>query len=305
MKEFDMADERRFAGIEAGGTKFVCALATADGRILARERIATADPALTLSQTLEFFGRAGREHGAPAGAGIASFGPLDLDPASPAYGRIVSTPKPGWSDVNILAAVRDGLGVPTRIDTDVNAAALAEGRHGAAKGCHTHAYVTVGTGIGVGLVAGGRSLIARGHAEMGHIPVPRAPGDDFAGVCSYHGDCLEGMASGPAMAARWGCPAQDLGADHPAWAMQAHYVAALCCTLIYTVRPDRIVIGGGVFEQPGLHAHVRRVLEPMLAGYGLAPHERDLDTLIVAPGLVETPPGLLGALELARQAADG
>lgn len=290
------------AGIEAGGTKFVSAVATAQGEILERHRTPTTSPEETLDAVLAFFRDAALRHGPIHAAGVAAFGPLDLDPGSPGYGAVVTTPKPGWSDFNILRAVRMGLGVPTRLDTDVSCAALAEGRLGAAVGCDVHAYVTVGTGIGVGVVSNDRALVLRGHSEMGHIRVGQRADDVFAGRCPYHGDCLEGLACGPAMADRWGRPAEDLDDDHPAWALEAHYIASLCATLIYSVRPERIVIGGGVFERASLYPRVRSALSVLLNGYGLGPRERDLDGLIVPPGVVGAPPGLLGALELARRA---
>ena len=295
-------DRPLLAAIEAGGTKFISALATPEGEILERHRVPTTSPEETLAAVLEFFHDAARRHGAIAAAGIAAFGPLDLDPASPTFGAVVTTPKPGWSNFNILDAVRSGLDVPVGIDTDVACAALAEGREGAARGCDVHAYVTVGTGIGVGLVSMGRPLVLAGHSEMGHIRVSRRSGDVFPGRCPYHGDCLEGLACGPAMTDRWGSPPEDLDDDHPAWDLQAAYIADLCATLIYTIRPDRIVIGGGVFERASLYPRVRRALFSALAGYALGPRERHLDSLVVPPGVTRAPPGLLGALELARRA---
>lgn len=288
------------AAIEAGGTKFICAVGTPEGEIIARDRIATTSPSETLGLAMDFFRKHAATTGSLSAAGIASFGPLDLDPSSSTSGSIVSTPKPGWSGVNIREVVRQALGVPTILDTDVNCAALAEGRFGAARDCNSHCYMTVGTGIGVGVIIDNKPIAGRGHPEIGHMRVPRAPGDTFEGRCPYHLDCVEGLASGPAIEDRWGEKAENLPDDHPAWEMEAHYVAALCNNLIYTVRPERIVIGGGVFERKTLYARVRRHLSEMLADYALSPSEQNLEQLISPPELVETPPGLLGALELAR-----
>ncbi len=289
-----------YAAIEAGGTKFICALFRDDGEIVARTRIPTTTPDETLRAARQFLHQAAQEHGDVSATGIASFGPLNLDPTSSAYGSIVSTPKVGWSGVNMLSAFRDALGAPVFLDTDVNCAAIAEGRLGAAQGCETHCYMTVGTGIGVGLVVNNQLISGLGHAEVGHMRVSRASGDTFAGRCPYHGDCVEGLACGPAMQDRWGQRPEDLPEDHPAWPMQAHYVAAICTNLIYTLRPQRIVIGGGVFERRSLYGRVRTTLKAMLADYALSSIERDLDVLITPPGLTDVAPGLLGAYELAR-----
>lgn len=196
-------------GVEAGGTKFVCLVGDGEGRILAEQRIPTRGPRETLAEAVDALRRATVETGALDAIGVAAFGPLDLRPGS-GHGRLLSTPKPGWSGVDLVSPLRDAFGVPVAIDTDVTAAALAEGRWGAALGLESFAYMTVGTGIGVGVIAGGRPLHGLVHPEFGHVNVPRAPGDDFPGVCPFHADCLEGMASGPAISARWGVPAEDL-----------------------------------------------------------------------------------------------
>jgi len=292
-----------FAAIEAGGTKFNCAVFSADGEVISWVRIATGNAEETLSKSLGFFSEQSRLHGPLIAAGIASFGPLDLDPLSAGYGCIVSTPKPGWSGVNILEAFREGLGVRTGLDTDVNCAALAEGRLGAARGCGVYCYMTVGTGIGVGVIRDDQPIGGSGHPELGHIRVPRAPGDRFEGSCPYHQDCVEGLACGPAMAARWGAAPETLPVDHPAWEIEAHYIACLCQNLTYTVRPQKIVIGGGVFAREHLYNLVRVQLSNMLGGYALSAPERDLKSYISPPGLAKVPPGLLGALEIARDAA--
>ena len=285
-------------GIEAGGTKFVCAVASAPDRILARERIPTTTPAATLAQVTAFF----RAHGAGLTAlGLAAFGPLDLDPASPSFGALRATPKPGWSGVPLMAPLQRALGVPVRVQTDVVGAALAEWRLGAARGHRAVLYLTVGTGIGGGALVDGVPVQGRGHAELGHVRVPRAPGDSFAGCCPFHGDCLEGLAAGPALAARCGVAADQLPADHPVWDAVAHYLAHALAGYALVLAPDVIVAGGGVLQTPGLLARVLPRLRAELDRYPVHPAWRDLARFLVPPALPE--PGLTGALLLAAQAA--
>lgn len=289
------------AAIEGGGTKFVCAVGQPGSTVESAE-IPTRDPAATISDIATFFAAATSKHGPVAAAGIACFGPLELDPSSPAYGSITATPKPGWAGFNILGAVEAATGVPTAIDTDVNAAALAEVRFGAARNCDPAVYVTVGTGIGVGVVAGGRPLHGSGHPEGGHIWPRKHPlHQDFAGVCPYHNDCLEGLASGNALAARWGKPAEDLPADHPAWEAEADYLGQLCATLVLMLAPQRIVLGGGVMRASTLYPAIRVRIRHWLNGYitSLADDPAALDRLIVPPGCTQ-PSGLAGAFILAQ-----
>ena len=292
------------AGIEAGGTKILCAVARKGGAVLEQARIATQNPDDTIAEIQRFYAAAERRHGPLAAAGIASFGPLDLDPASTTYGCLTGTPKAGWSGVDIRSRIASILQAPTVIDTDVNCAAVAEMQAGAARGLDRICYVTIGTGIGVGIVESGRTNAGTGHPEAGHIRVPRAPGDDFAGVCPSHGDCLEGLACGPAMHARWGCAAEDLPGGHIGWAFAAHYIAALCTTLTYTVRPRRIILGGGVLERASLIEAVRNTYRDMTAGYALDRYSAAADTFIVPPHLVDPSPGLVGALAMAAGLAD-
>jgi fructokinase len=236
-----------------------------------------------------------------AGA-IASFGPLDLDRGSRQFGALTGTPKPGWTSFNVLGAFAEAIRAPAALDTDVNCAALAELRHGAGRGLDRLCYVTIGTGIGVGIVEQDRNNPGAAHPEAGHIRVPHAPDDYFAGICPAHTDCLEGLASGPAMAARWGKNAEHLPADHLAWAHEAHYIASLCVNLAYTVRPQRIVLGGGVMEQSSLIGAVRARFVAMAAGYALDRYSDDPGTYLCAPHLTDPSPGLVGAFELARDA---
>jgi fructokinase len=240
--------------IEAGGTKFVLAVGPSPDRITARHTIPTRDPATTLAEAAQWLSG----QGGCAALGIGSFGPVDLDPGSPRFGFITNTPKPGWADCDIAGWLGQALGVPTGFDTDVNAAALAE--HAAAGGGGGGlAYLTIGTGIGGGLVIGGKPVHGIAHPEMGHI-YPRRHRDDveFAGICPAHGDCLEGLASGPAIIARWGASLSQLSADHPGHAIIADYIAQACHTLFASVAVQEIVIGGGVANTPGL---VERVAE--------------------------------------------
>ncbi|WCT74966.1 ROK family protein [Sphingomonas naphthae] len=285
----------RIAAIEAGGTKFVCGLGSAEGGSLETARIDTRDPDKTLAEATGFFRDAAARHGAIDALGIASFGPVDLDPASPAYGHITTTPKPGWQNVDLLGRLRSALGVPAAIDTDVNAAALAEARMGAGQGARTLAYVTVGTGIGVGVALDGAIRHAGGHAEAGHLSLRRHPDHPYAGGCPYHGDCLEGLANGPAIKAAWGASLDELPADHPAWAVQADYLGQLCAVLVLTVAPDRIVLGGGVMTQTRLFPAIRERTGHWLGGYVARYAGADARAaLIVPPGCAEAP-GLVGA----------
>jgi fructokinase len=281
----------RYGGLEAGGTKFVCA-AGAGPEPVAETRITTTTPAETLGHVLAFF----RAHAPLTALGIASFGPVDLDPRSPTYGYITTTPKPGWAQTDVVGPLRAALGVPIAFDTDVNAAALAEHRWGAGRNVGSVVYVTVGTGIGGGAVVNGRPVHGLVHPEMGHVRVPHdRTADPFAGACPHHGDCWEGLAAAPALAARWGRPAESLPDDHPAWPMEARYLALGLVNVILTLSPERVVLGGGVMARPGLLDRVRGSVSDLLGGYVRAAD-------IVAPALGERS-GVLGALALAADVA--
>ncbi|MDR7102097.1 ROK family protein [Croceicoccus sp. BE223] len=281
-------------GIEAGGTKFVLAVGPTPTGIAARHVIPTRTPAETLAEAMEWFaGQASIE-----ALGIASFGPVDLDLASPTWGHITRTPKPGWSDCDLAGHFARGLGVPVGFDTDVNGAAIAEAAHGAGRGVSSLAYVTVGTGIGGGLVLNGQPVHGAAHPEMGHVFVRRAVDDtDFAGHCPIHGDCLEGLASGPAIIARWGQLLSHLPPDHPAHERIAGYLAQLCYSLFAMTAAEVVVLGGGVTKAPGLLDRVREGAGALSNDYlpGGARHR------IEAPGLGENS-GLTGALMLAEAA---
>jgi fructokinase len=291
------------AGLELGGTKCVCTLGTGPTDVREQRRLPTTTPAETLAALRAVLDEWRARHGRIAALGIASFGPLDLDARSPTYGRVLASAKPGWLNVDLLGALADGVDAPVGFDTDVNAAALAEGRWGAARGLDDYAYVTVGTGIGVGLVTGGRLVHGGGHTELGHVRVGRHPGDTWPGICPYHGDCVEGLASGPAIAARAGRPAAELEPGDPAWALAAHALGGLLHTLVFATAPRRILVGGGVATgRPALLAAARRAMAASVAGFV------DLDRLaggseaLVAPPALGDQAGPLGAIALAADA---
>jgi fructokinase len=285
-------------GIEAGGTHWNCAVAArGDGAELTRVKtIPTTTPAETIGRVAEFFA-AERDLEA---LGVGLFGPVEVRRDSPRWGTILTTPKPGWENVDVAGALADALEVPIALDTDVNAAAVGEWRHGAAQGLDTFVYVTVGTGIGGGVFANGRPVHGLLHPEVGHMLVPHDRArDPFEGCCPYHGDCLEGLASGTAMRARWGRPGEEL-TDPAAWELEAEYLALGLANLVVVLAAERIVLGGGVGRAPGLIERVRARLREILAGYIAAPQvTSDLDAYLVAPGLGPRS-GLVGAIELAR-----
>lgn len=293
----DVSPKPVCAAIEAGGTKFICGLGTGPGDLITA-RIPTTSPDETLARVTawlrtcktEFF----PDSDPLAAAGIASFGPVDLDPASPTFGRITTTPKPGWANFDFAGAVRRALGLPVAITTDVNAAILAEAEWGAARTVASSLYMTIGTGIGGGALLNGRLLQGHSHPEMGHIRIPRDASDPFPGLCPYHADCLEGLASGPALAARWGVPAEQLPLDHPAWLLEARYLAHALATFAHTFAPRRILLGGGVMNNLALFDLIRPELARLLAGYIPAPD--------VLPPALAPRSGILGALLLAQQA---
>lgn len=256
------------AAVEGGGTKFVCAVGRHPLQPLERITVPTTDPHTTLAACAQFFQRMAEQHGPIHALGMACFGPLQLRPDAADHGCLQRTPKPGWSGANVIAPLQDALGIPVALDTDVAVAALAEWQLGAGRGLGSLAYVTVGTGIG-GAVAPSLSAAQRlMHAEMGHLPVRRDPRDTgFAGVCPFHGDCLEGLASGPAIRARWNCELSPLPADHPGRSIIAFYLAQLVASLALLHSVQRVVIGGGVMGDGALLRPVREAASAMLAGY--------------------------------------
>ncbi len=289
-----------FGAVEAGGTKFICAIGTGPDD-LESVSIPTRSPELTLADTIDFLReRAGAQLRA---VGIGSFGPVDLRRDSPMYGCITSTPKPGWKNCDFAGAIRRALNVPVGFDTDVNAAAVGEGRWGAARDLSDFVYLTVGTGIGGGAVVHGRVLHGMVHTEMGHIPIPHdRVRDPYGGCCPYHGDCMEGLASGPAMRGRWGKPAGELPVEHAAWELEAHYLALGLSIWVCSLSPRRIVLGGGVMQQAHLFPLIRRELARILNGYICAPElGAEIDRYVVQAELGGRA-GILGALVLAEEA---
>jgi fructokinase len=289
-----------YGAIEAGGTKVDCALARGVDEVLAMQRFATTTPERTFAQVIAFFSSNQATHGRISAFGIASFGPLDLDARSAGYGCLQATPKPGWSHYDLRARLREAFAVPIHLDTDVNAAALAEWNHRASSALHSLVYVTVGTGIGAGAVLAGRTLTGRWHPEMGHIRVPRHPQDHaFPGVCPFHGDCLEGLANGPSIVARWGTQMSSLLNNPLAREIIASYLAQFAATLTLMLAPERIVFGGGVMAGGALLPDIRRAVSALLAGYVQhALLTGSLDEFIVAPALGERS-GIQGAIVLA------
>lgn len=288
-----------YGAIEAGGTKFICAVAREPQQLLASTRIATTTPAATLDAALAFFAEQEQAHGKIAGIGIASFGPVDLRSDSPRFGHILATPKAHWSHTDLVSPFAQRFQCPVSIDTDVNAAALAEAQLGAGRGCDTLVYVTVGTGIGGGIYTNGRTHKGSLHPELGHIRVQRHAADPaFKGSCPFHGDCLEGLASGPAIQARYGAAFDALPADHIAHVVIGDYLGQLSATLILLLAPQRILFGGGVMQQQALFPLLRDTAATLLNGYAGLGDRAWLDSAILPPALGQEA-GINGALLLA------
>ncbi|WP_066964341.1 ROK family protein [Rhizorhabdus dicambivorans] len=295
-------DDRLFAGIELGGTKAI-ALIVRGRRILASARFPTGQPEQTLGVIGDRLEAWQAEHGRPEALGIASFGPVGLDRSRADYGHITSTPKPGWQGTDLVGHFRKRFGLPIGFDTDVAGAALAEHRWGAARGCDVAIYITIGTGIGGGVIVNGEPLHGLIHPELGHLRVRRTAGDDFAGVCPFHGDCLEGLASGPALGARAGMDGAAIPDDHPVWDRVAAELAEAMAMLMLTLSPRRILIGGGVFQhRQGVLARVRARTAERLNGYVAGVGEAELAGIIMPPALGDRA-GPLGAIALAYRSS--
>ncbi|MBW7882317.1 MAG: ROK family protein [Caldilineaceae bacterium] len=291
-----------FGGIEAGGTKFVCAVGSGPDDIRDEIRFPTTTPEETLGHAIKFFRKHHRQTPLQA-IGVASFGPVDPNPASPTFGYVTTTPKPHWAHTDVVGRLRAALGLPVGFDTDVNGAALGEHRWGAAQGLDTFVYLTVGTGLGGGGMANGKLLHGLMHTEMGHMRIPHdRTRDPYKGWCTYHGDCWEGLSCGPAIEERWQTNARDLAPDHPAWALEAHYLALGLVNIITTLSPQRIIMGGGVMDQHQLFPMMRREVQALLNGYIQKPEvAAQIDQYIVPPGLGNRA-GVLGAIALAQDA---
>jgi fructokinase len=281
-------------GMELGGTKTVVAIGSSSGSVIEEFRFPTTLPEETLSVAIAWL----RERDQPDSIGVAAFGPVGIVPERENYGYILKTTKTGWSGFPLVGYLSNAFpSARIAIDTDVNAAALAEARIGAGIGLEDLAYITIGTGIGGGILSGGRLIHGALHPEFGHLKVPRMPGDDFAGVCPFHGDCLEGLASGPSIAARWGSPGHELPADHPAWDTQAWYLAHGILSLLAIVSPSRVIVGGGVCQAEGLHGKINARLIEIAAGYFPPVLVSDY---VVPPALAQQA-GICGAFLLALQ----
>ena len=293
-----------YGAIEAGGTKFLCAVAHDVDDIVAECRIDTTSPDETLKRVARFFETAQDEFGELQGLGVASFGPIQLDRGAPDWGRLFATPKPGWTNASMLDALRAVVNCAIELDTDVNAAALAEAFLGAGRGCDAVVYVTVGTGIGAGAVINGQTVRGRLHPEMGHLQVRRDERDvNFAGVCPFHGDCLEGLASGGAIQRRWGAELSALPAEHTAYSIIGGYLGRLAATIALVVSPQCIAFGGGVLTNGLLVPHIRAAMRDALGGYLPARAGRGPVEEVVCASTLQGRAGLSGALLLARRAS--
>ena len=293
-----------YGGIEGGGTKFVCAIADDAGQIVARDRFPTETAETTLASAVGFFKDFEAQRGEKLAAiGIASFGPVDLDPRSEHYGYITRTPKAGWSYTNVLGPVKAAFpDIPVEFNTDVNAAALSEHRWGAGQAWETLCYLTIGTGIGGGVIANGQLVRGLIHPETGHILLPLHPDDPIErGVCPFHPNCLEGLASGPSIRARWGVPGENLAPEHPAWRIEAYYLAQATVALLCLISPQGVILGGSVMHQPQLFPMVRQQVKDLLNDYLVHPRLETLEDVIVPPGLGDYA-GVLGAVALAVEA---
>ncbi len=290
-----------FAGIEAGGTKFNCIIARDPQQVLAETRIDTTTPGETIPKVCEFLKKSINGSGIKISRiGLGFFGPLDLNPRSSTYGSITTTPKLAWRNIPVLSLIQDELGIPATIDTDVNAAAVGEGYWGAARGLDDYVYITIGTGIGGGVVVHGKPVHGMIHPELGHIVVNHDRiVDPFMGSCPYHLDCWEGLAAGPAILQRWHTPAQFLPDDHPAWDLEADYIAQALQTIILALSPQMIILGGGVMNHTGLLEKIRIRTKTILNRYVDHPAiEQHIDQYIIPPALGNRA-GVLGAVALA------
>lgn len=288
-----------YGSVEAGGTKCICAVGTGPHDLRNIESFPTAEPSETLRAVISYF----KKHGPVRAVGISSFGPLDLHKDSPTYGRITTTPKPHWQHVDIAGEIARALGVPVALDTDVNGAALAEGAWGAAQGLDTFIYITVGTGLGLGVIANGKPLHGLVHPEGGHILLPLRSDDRQGGSCPYHGSCLEGLVCGPAIEKRCGMRGVDIPDAHPVWDLVAHYLALGLANFICTVSPQKIIIGGGIMtKRPFVLPAIRKKTAAALAGYVASEAiTKHIDSYIVLPALEHC--GVLGGIVLAEQFA--
>ncbi len=295
-----MSPDKLYGAIEAGGTKFMCAVGSGPGHIVRETRIPTTQPEETLKQVADFF-RPFVSDKSIVSLGIACFGPVDLDPHSATFGYITSTPKPGWRNTAVAPRLQHELGIPVQFDTDVGGAALGEYTWGAGRGFDPTLYLTIGTGIGGGIIINGTSLKGLVHPEMGHIRLPHdTTRDPFPGACPFHGDCLEGLAAGPALQKRFGRPGSQLADNDPYWPLEAHYLALAVENFVLTFSPRKVILGGGIMQRQFLFDLIRPEVKQLLNGYVQSQVLLDhMDEYIVPPGL-GTQSGILGAIALAR-----
>ncbi len=283
----------KIGALEAGGTKMVCAVGDENGNILEQVSIPTETPEITMPKLIDYF----REKKVEA-LGIGCFGPIDLNLNSPTYGYITSTPKIPWRNYDIVGAFKNALNIPVGFDTDVNGSCLGEATWGALKGLDSGIYITIGTGIGVGVYSDGKLLHNMLHPEAGHIMMSKHPDDQYKGKCPYHGCCFEGVASGPAIEERWGQSAKELTQNESVWEMEAYYVAQALVNYILTLSPNRIILGGGVMHQVQLFPLIRQKVKELLNGYIQTKELEDLDSYIV-PAALKDNQGIMGCLQLA------
>ena len=289
-----------FGCIEAGGTKFICAIADVNGNVLERHKIDTTDPKTTMSQVISFFKDMEEKYTISA-MGIGAFGPVDPDLESETYGYITTTPKKGWNNCNIVGELKKHFDMPMGFDTDVNAAALGEHYLGAAKGYNDFIYITVGTGVGAGIMSSGKMIHGDMHPELGHVFVPQdKQKDNYAGCCKYHDNCLEGLASGTAICDRWGVKgASELPVDHKAWDLESDYLSYALVNCILTLSPKKIILGGGVMKQLQLFPMIHKKTAKLLSGYVSKIDLKRLEDMIVPPSLGDNA-GVSGALAIAK-----
>ncbi|WKZ46709.1 MAG: ROK family protein [Anaerolineales bacterium] len=297
-----MGSVKLFGGIEGGGTKFNCIVGTSPDDIRREARFPTTTPNETLDEAIRFFQQAEADFGNLTALGIACFGPLDVQPASPTFGFILPTTKPHWSNFNILGKLKSAFDIPIALDTDVNGAAFGEWTWGAAQGLDTFIYLTIGTGVGGGAMVNGKLVHGLLHPEMGHIRIPHdIQRDPYEGWCPFHKDCFEGLASGPAMEARWGQKAETLPPNHPAWDLEAHYIALALANFIVTLSPQRIIFGGGVSTQSFIFPMIRQKVLENLNGYVQSPAVNEKINEYIVPPALGYRSGMLGAIALAQQ----
>ena len=292
-----MSEHEILGALEAGGTKMVCAIGSADGRIFDQVSLPTTTPEETMPQIIEYF----RKHGPIAALGVAAFGPVDVRPGSAQYGTILDTPKLAWRQYPILSTLKEALQVPMGLDTDVNASCLGEMTFGTAKGLENVLYLTIGTGIGAGIAVGGKLVHGMLHPEAGHILMTPVHGDEGHGICPYHENCFEGLASGPSIEKRWGAKAVELKERDEVWELESEYIATALCQYILTISPQRIILGGGVMHQEQLFPLIRSRVIEKLGGYLRTPELQAPEQYIV-PASLGDDQGILGCVELAARA---